>query len=361
MNDEIRKLLGGYATNSLTHSQQKALFEAALEDQELFNALQDEQALKELLSDPVSRAQIQSALILPRVKRPVWRRLWVWSSAFAAVAAGAIVTTVVMRQPAPVDLQSTAALREPEAPATVSAPPQEFPKKTPLPRQGTRFSAPAAAPTSNLAESAEKDVKESAPPPPQDAQLPAARAPDLVVTQAEPQIAPLPPAAQTRAARPAILAPAAPGGAVAGAAAKVSTSPLRFTLLRREADGSETALPSSDQLKAGDAFRITVSPAVPGNLAIYEVDRSGDATRVYPAGQAVLQVTANSSHTLPETPLLVKDSDARIRIVLTPDYSRNAASELVRDDNRPRAQKLSKAAAAPLIVDIPVGSKQVSK
>ncbi len=37
--DEIRKLLGGYATNALTADERRMLFEAALEDQELFNAL----------------------------------------------------------------------------------------------------------------------------------------------------------------------------------------------------------------------------------------------------------------------------------------------------------------------------------
>ncbi len=39
--DEIRKLLGGYATNALTADERRILFEAALEDQELFNALRE--------------------------------------------------------------------------------------------------------------------------------------------------------------------------------------------------------------------------------------------------------------------------------------------------------------------------------
>ena len=38
--DEIRKLLGGYATNELSADERRILFEAALEDQELFNALE---------------------------------------------------------------------------------------------------------------------------------------------------------------------------------------------------------------------------------------------------------------------------------------------------------------------------------
>ncbi len=60
--DEIRKLLGGYATNALSADERRILFEAALEDQELFNALQNEDALRELLDDPVSRDQVRRAL-----------------------------------------------------------------------------------------------------------------------------------------------------------------------------------------------------------------------------------------------------------------------------------------------------------
>jgi len=37
--DEIRKLIGGYATGTLTAAEQKLLFDAALDDQELFDEL----------------------------------------------------------------------------------------------------------------------------------------------------------------------------------------------------------------------------------------------------------------------------------------------------------------------------------
>ena len=76
-NEQARKLLGGYATNSLTEAERKTLFEAALDDQALFDALQQEQALKELLSDPVSRNQIQAALVGAQVS-PVPSAAW-WS------------------------------------------------------------------------------------------------------------------------------------------------------------------------------------------------------------------------------------------------------------------------------------------
>ena len=44
--EEIRKLLGGYATNALSADERRILFEAALEDQELFDVLAKEQALE---------------------------------------------------------------------------------------------------------------------------------------------------------------------------------------------------------------------------------------------------------------------------------------------------------------------------
>ena len=79
--EEIRKLLGGYATNTLTGSERRALMEAALDDQELFNALQDEEALRQLLADPASREQVHQAL--DEKPAPAWRaRGWVWPGCY---------------------------------------------------------------------------------------------------------------------------------------------------------------------------------------------------------------------------------------------------------------------------------------
>ena len=67
---DIKKLLGGYATGTLTAEEQQALFAAALEDQELFDALAREQSLRDLLRDPAARAELLSALDAPA--QPVW-------------------------------------------------------------------------------------------------------------------------------------------------------------------------------------------------------------------------------------------------------------------------------------------------
>jgi hypothetical protein len=59
---ELEKLLGGFAADTLTSEEKKALYAAALQDQQLFNALADEQALKELLADPATRRRLVQAL-----------------------------------------------------------------------------------------------------------------------------------------------------------------------------------------------------------------------------------------------------------------------------------------------------------
>jgi hypothetical protein len=59
---DYEKLLGGYATGTLTEAERHLLFEAALQDQRLFNTLADEETLKALLDDPVSRQQLIRAL-----------------------------------------------------------------------------------------------------------------------------------------------------------------------------------------------------------------------------------------------------------------------------------------------------------
>jgi len=59
---DFEKLLGGFAADTLTPEEKQTLYTAALQDQQLFNALADEQALKELLSDPDVRRRLFASL-----------------------------------------------------------------------------------------------------------------------------------------------------------------------------------------------------------------------------------------------------------------------------------------------------------
>jgi hypothetical protein len=93
--EDIQKLLGGYATGTLTPEEQQALFAAALEDQEIFDALGREQALRDLLREPSAKAQLLAALEAPAAERSgFWswmRRPMVAGLATACVAGIAIL------------------------------------------------------------------------------------------------------------------------------------------------------------------------------------------------------------------------------------------------------------------------------
>ena len=62
MNEDLRRLLAGCATGTLTDAERKALFDAALTDEELFAAISEEEPLRELLADPAARAELLSRI-----------------------------------------------------------------------------------------------------------------------------------------------------------------------------------------------------------------------------------------------------------------------------------------------------------
>ena len=126
--DEIRGLIGGYATGSLTEAERKALFEAALEDQELFDELAREQALKELLDEPGVKARMLAALA-PR-PRPMWARAWVWAAA-GSFAVAAIAGIVLLKTPP--QQEKTQEIAQATAPAAPVPPPIVAPAAVPPP------------------------------------------------------------------------------------------------------------------------------------------------------------------------------------------------------------------------------------
>ena len=74
--EDIRMLVGGYASGTLTGEERRALMEAALEDQALFEELAREEPLRDLLSDPAARAHLLAALNDPAPA--FYRRLGAW-------------------------------------------------------------------------------------------------------------------------------------------------------------------------------------------------------------------------------------------------------------------------------------------
>jgi hypothetical protein len=117
MTDSRRDLLGGYVFGTLTTEEQKTLVEASLDDQELFDAMVEEEPLRELLADRTVRREALAVLEKPtgweRV-RAFFRRppTWVDLAAAAAAVFLAVVLVRVSWQPPPRSAASPAAVYE---------------------------------------------------------------------------------------------------------------------------------------------------------------------------------------------------------------------------------------------------------
>jgi hypothetical protein len=92
MTPEIERLIGGYATGTLTPREQEQLLQAALEDQAVFDSLMREQPLRELVQDPVARQRLLKAV----APRPAggWARWWAMLSSPRGLVGAAAVATL---------------------------------------------------------------------------------------------------------------------------------------------------------------------------------------------------------------------------------------------------------------------------
>lgn len=155
--EDIDKLLGGYATNTLTEEERQALFEAALSDQALFDTLAREEAFKEVLEDPRCRREIEQALqeegLLARLSG--WlRRPQAWALA-GTLAATTVIAVVVMRvdrveraAQAPIQLAKQEPAALPPQRHDEAAPPREesrVARQLPVPAKPRQFTPPAVA------------------------------------------------------------------------------------------------------------------------------------------------------------------------------------------------------------------------
>jgi hypothetical protein len=334
-NPEIRKLLAGYATNSLTEAERKALFHAALNDQELFDQLHNEQAVKDVLDDPISRAQIRQALDQPAIApRAWWTRWWAWSSAVAAVAASVLVVSVIRSRPP--DLSKEL--------ATLNTAPAPQP---PSPAAKTASDAESKRESARLTSAPKRNQRKDVSPPPRPAPPPAPQTPvaqqEQVGSIATPQAAPLAggravdqqvqvetvpaQAAKTfsdekqKQVAPIVVFPTASNFATSG----VAGSPLTYTVLKLNAAG--TYEPSTKTaLKAGDSIRFVVTPTLSGHLVLNRVEATGGSTPVYPETGQGIAVTAFNSYTIPVSSIQVQPSNQRFRITLVPAVKAKATN-----------------------------------
>jgi hypothetical protein len=375
-NDEIRKLLGGYATNTLTETERQALFEAALEDQELFDALHQEQALKELLADPISRAQIRQALEKPRAAW--WSRWWTWTAAASAVAA-AILVVAVTRDHAP---ETTLLSIKPPQPAMVQ-PAEKAESDLRSLRQAVRARASGGKPTVRARPSSSQDERKDEFSPttlPAPAVVPAAPPapppPALAASQQQGQVSGVPSqgrASDTQAQSQQVVgqtatpfrdqeqsqaAPAQLNRAVGGVISKSDFPPVQYTLLKRDRDGTYRPLSAGASIETGDAIRLGITAMTSGYLSLTRQDASGEWKRVFPQAGPGLAVSVNVHYTIPDLPIEVTSRDQMLRLTLAPAFNFDSGfASQAKAKVAPLKKELP--ANMPFVVDIIIGPKQV--
>src|ERR1017187_7593148 len=125
--EEIQKLLGGYATDTLSEAERRALFEAAIEDQELFDALAMAGGMAALL--------IVAGIVLRQTRHPA-RREVMMADALVPPPPRAAEPSIVPPRAAQQKLFRAPAARVLRPSATLPAPPAlpaSRPAASPLP------------------------------------------------------------------------------------------------------------------------------------------------------------------------------------------------------------------------------------
>jgi len=249
---DAEKLLGGYAAGTLTPEEREALFAAALEDQQLYEALVREEPVRELFADPAARAQLLAAL--DGVPKPWYYREVHPGIILAAASTVAIVTLGVkfwpVRTAPPVNVVAQAELPQPA--------------KSDLPTQLLFQAQPADA--------------RRAP------QLPAP--PVIAAAPAAPQLEPAAEAVLAlSSARPTPPEVSAPGGAASGnilpktvalRTAATASLALRYTILRKLPTAEFSPVDPRQELEAGDETVIRLEPAESGFLYVLERSATGE-------------------------------------------------------------------------------------
>jgi hypothetical protein len=137
MTDEVKHLLGGYATGTLTQEENSALMQAALKDQEIFDAMADDETLRRYLAEPSFRQDLLKATA-PRTHRKRWIA---GLSGLSAAAACLIAALLWMSRPGPVATPvQMAAVRQPLRLEPAPSPAKPGPAKA----AARRAPAPAA-------------------------------------------------------------------------------------------------------------------------------------------------------------------------------------------------------------------------
>ena len=262
--EDVRKLVGGYAMGTLTGEERRALLEAALSDQDLFNELAREQPLKDLLEDPLARRQLLNAVEETRDPAAVftrwWRRPTTWALA-GGLATAAVLVAIFVRPPA------TSPKPEPVLMAKREAAPVAAPVAS-APQAAVETRAKVKAPASKPAESVEMaETPPTAPAPAEKPQMLAAReeAQPLMDSMRQPAAEAVP-SREMKMSRTSATLGAAGGLYRADLGAQSSVVP--YKLLRADASGNYTEVGAGTAFRRGDRVRVSFEPKESGRLVV---------------------------------------------------------------------------------------------
>ena len=281
--DEIERLLGGYATNTLTDGERKMLYEAALDDQELFNALEDEDALRDLLADSESRREIEAALRRPPPRQPgkSWfARPWTWGLAGSVAAACALVFVLTRPNEPPKPGVQVAIAPQ----ASASAPVPEVSQPLVGAKGKPARQAPRHAPTEQVFANLQADKVESRPP-------------------------------SAEAPQPASVSTGALSERAFSAKILAVRAGLPIKVLR-----AETPVKAADPIEAGDRIQFRLRVPYSGMLTLVQDGVSGTP----------LTVTSGQEYTIPDAPIAVdKPSSFRLMLSGADGMVQNAALTII--------------------------------
>ena len=305
--EEIERLLGGYATGTLTDEEQRALFAAALEDQELFDALAKEQVLREVLDDPAARQQVLDALGPGR--KPFAGRAWNWLRRPSTLAAVGSLALLLMG--AGLILRQSQQLPRSEVMVADAVPVRRGePELKSLNRSNLQARIPDA----------KKALLLPKPPAPSKSSEPAGSA-DIAAasptTQASPATSSLQDLerelAKTRGSTSLHAELSREFLQATRAKAREVQQPLvSFSLLLKSSDGSFLPAAPGAVLHAGDSVRIQAAPSETGALFLYRKNSDGQWSLV-----AAQQVEKGQLYVMPSDSAIESATAGQVELELT--------------------------------------------
>lgn len=288
--EDAERLLGGYAAGTLTPEEREALFAAALDDQELFNALAQEEPLRELLEEPAARAQLLRALDDAPVSW--WRRAWRPALPLVAMAAITILMVITVQRDERRNEVEEAKVRIPAAatqpnalPRMFKLPPEKLRPVVALPQAPKLVTTPAAPLVAG------KILSMPAPPPPPPPVR--AEAPPPVQSQFGLQAGTgavqqagdaegrggggggtRPADAASESVR--LVAPSFRAAQQVIAVADVLPASVRYSIVKRQDSGETAEVDPEQPVERTDTISLRLEPSQRGYLYVLHHDPAGD-------------------------------------------------------------------------------------